>query len=271
MSINRRTFFPPQHIFQEVKGRIEKMAEEEKDVDYITFVPDGEPTLDINLGVEIEMLREIGKRIAIITNASLLWLDDVRAEVSNADLISLKIDCAEAEVWKRINRPHASLRFERVLQGIKEFARDAQVEVITETMLVQNLNDSVGRLKSTADFIAAINPKRSYISVPIRPPAEGWVKSPNESVLNTAYQIFSERGLDVEYLIHYEGTDFIFIGDVVEDILSITAVHPLREESMRYLLKRANASWDVVEEMITNGEIVEVEYQGQKFYVRRRQ
>ena len=73
----------------------------------------------------------------------------------------------------------------------------------------------------------------------------------------------------MEYLIGYEGNAFAFTGDVEDDLLSITAVHPMREEAVRELLARANAGWDVVEKLISEGKIVRVEYEGNSFYMRR--
>lgn len=90
LTIERRKFFDRQLIFEEVRRRLEETGE----VDYITFVPDGEPTLDVNLGSEIELLKGLG-RVAVITNSSLLFREDVRADLLKADLVSLKIDAAE--------------------------------------------------------------------------------------------------------------------------------------------------------------------------------
>ena len=61
-------------------------------IDYLTIVSDGEPTLDANLGRMIELLRPLGIKIAVITNASLIWREDVRSELKKADWVSLKVD-----------------------------------------------------------------------------------------------------------------------------------------------------------------------------------
>jgi len=73
----------------------------------------------------------------------------------------------------------------------------------------------------------------------------------------------------VEYLIGYEGNAFAFTGKVEDDLLSITSVHPMREEAVTEFLKKANAKWDVVEKLLQENELLETEYQGKKFYIRR--
>jgi len=87
--------------------------------------------------------------------------------------------------------------------------------------------------------------------------------------MNEAYQTFHEKVSRVEYLTGYEGNTFAFTGDVREDLLGITAVHPMREEAVKRLLNRAGAGWQDVEELISNGSLVEVEYQGKTFYMRK--
>ena len=89
---NRQAFYKPKEIFKEVRRKVDEAISRNEKIDYLTFVPDGEPTLDINLGEEISLLRQIGIPIAVLTNASLLWREDVREDLLKADLVSLKVD-----------------------------------------------------------------------------------------------------------------------------------------------------------------------------------
>ena len=89
MRIKRQNFFKPSEIQKEIKKKIEKVHEVGENIDYLTFVPDGEPTLDINLSREIDLLKPLGIKIAVITNASLIWREDVRNELIKADWVSL--------------------------------------------------------------------------------------------------------------------------------------------------------------------------------------
>ena len=92
MRIERQAYYQPQQLFQEVCQKIEQLRNDGRSIDYLTFVPDGEPTLDINLGKEIELLKELEIPIAVITNSSLIWREDVQEELLKADWVSLKID-----------------------------------------------------------------------------------------------------------------------------------------------------------------------------------
>jgi wyosine [tRNA(Phe)-imidazoG37] synthetase (radical SAM superfamily) len=136
-------------------------------------------------------------------------------------------------------------------------------------MLVRGLNDQDDQMREVADFLVRLRPDRAYLSIPTRPPAEEWVSAPPEEAINRAYQILSEKVKSVECLIGYEGNAFAFTGDVEDDILSITAVHPMREEAVTALLARAKAGWSVIRKLIAADQLKETEYEGKKFYMRK--
>ncbi len=263
MSMKREKFYEPEIIYREV----EKKVREPKKIDYITFVPDGEPTLDINLGKEIEILKNLGIKIAVLTNSSLIWHDDVRDELLNLDFVSLKIDAVSSDLWRKIDRPHKDLKIEKILNGMLEFRDEFGGKVVTETMLIDGINYH-GEFENIADFLGELKPDIAYIAIPTRPPAEKWVKPANEIVINHAYQIFSQKVKKVEYLIGYEGNEFSASGNFEKDIMDITAVHPMREDAVRELLKNCNEKEETLKKMISEGKIMAVEYRGKKYYMR---
>ena len=140
--VERRTYYRPSTIYRKDSDNVEKVSEAKERIDYLTFVPDGEPTLDINLGKEIDSLRNLEIKIAVITNSSLVWREDVAEELSRADWVSLKVDSVSSSVWKDINRPYHPLKLETVLKGVGKFSKRFEGELATETMLVKGVNDS---------------------------------------------------------------------------------------------------------------------------------
>jgi wyosine [tRNA(Phe)-imidazoG37] synthetase (radical SAM superfamily) len=265
----RREFYEPDEIYASVRARVEEMKRIGEPIDYLAFVPSGEPTLDINLGGEIERIRSIGIPIAVITNASLIWRADVRRDLGKADWVSLKIDSTREDLWRRINRPHGVLKLQSVLDGMMNFARSYPGVLTTETMLVAGLNDGEDSAKEIADLLARLNPAKAYLSIPTRPPAENWVTVPDESTLNRCYQIFNEHVKRVECLLEYEGNSFSAGGDVAEDLLNITSVHPMREKAVREYLRNRDRDWRVVEELLQAGRLMEVRYEGRRYYLRK--
>lgn len=269
MQVDRDAFYDPEEIIRAVEARLSELRRKDEPVDYLTFVPDGEPTLDLNLGQEIELLKQLSIPVAVITNSSLIFREAVREELSQADWVSLKVDAASEPVWRRINRPHKELDLAEIKQGLLEFARTFRGTLASETMLVNDLNDGAEELGEIAQFLVELEPDVAYIAIPMRPPAEAWVKPADEGAVARAYALFSERLPRVELLIDYEGNAFSTIGDAVQDLLSITAVHPMRKQAVQELLARDRADWEVVRRLLAEGKLVELTYRGERFYLRK--
>jgi wyosine [tRNA(Phe)-imidazoG37] synthetase (radical SAM superfamily) len=271
MRADRGAFYEPERIFRDVEEKVREVLRRGEAVDYLTFVPDGEPTLDLRLGEEITLLRKLGLKIAVITNSSLIWEPGVRKDLLLADWVSLKVDAVSPDIWRKINRPHGGLSQERMWEGLSEFAGTFKGELATETMLVQGFNDRPDEIEKISGFIAGLKPKKSYLSVPIRPPAEKRVHPPDEPSLNLAHQIFSEKSVDTELLIGYEGNAFAYTGNVEEDLLSIMSVHPMREDAVNEFLKKAKADPTTAKRLVKEGKLVDTQYKDRIFYIRKLQ
>jgi wyosine [tRNA(Phe)-imidazoG37] synthetase (radical SAM superfamily) len=264
-----REFYPVDEIVTEVSERVSEIRERGERLDFLTFVPDGEPTLDAHLGEAIDRLRVLGIRIAVISNASLLWLEEVRRAIGRADWVSMKVDATREDAWRRINRPHSFLRLTQVLEGITQFASEFRGELVTETILIRGMNDDAQSIREIAEYLVKLQPRTAYVGIPTRPTAETWAHPATEQVVTRAYQILTRRLPRVELLTGYEGTAFGSSGDPNRDLLNITGVHPMREDAVRELLRGSGSNWTVVERLIEGGELEQVEYRGHRFYVRR--
>jgi len=269
MAVDRSSFYGTDALLHAVREKAAGAAKAGDAIDYITFVPDGEPTLDRDLGQTILRLSTLGIPIAVITNASLLWQPDVREAVSAAHWVSVKVDAVDEALWHRIDRPHKLLHLTRILDGILAFADAFDGTLVTETMLIRDTNDRPEHVRALARFLDRLKPDIAYLSVPTRPPAEGWVKPADEDRLNCAYQIVRKHVTHVELLTGYEGNAFSFTGDVRDDLLSITAVHPMRRDAVDDLLRRAGVSWSVVDELVAGDQLVVSTYEGHTYYSRR--
>jgi len=269
MQTVRREFYPPDDIIREVRLRLEEVGRNGEVVDFLCFVPDGEPTLDVHLGREIELLRQFHRPVAVITNSSLLSLPAVREELATADWVSLKIDTVEEKAWRRLNHPHGALKLPAILAGMIAFRRMFTGTLVTETMLVAGVNDTKQQATATAAFLARLGPDTAYLAVPTRPPAAKWVRPPSGDVMVRSYRIFAKQVGSLEYLMGYEGSAFSAAGDPRDNLLGITAVHPLREGAVADLLDRTGTPWTLVEELLRDGSLHKVEYEGHGYYLRR--
>jgi wyosine [tRNA(Phe)-imidazoG37] synthetase (radical SAM superfamily) len=266
-SEKRAVFYDPMDLVDELQKHLEKLNIEDAP-EYLTFVANGEPTLDINLGREIQLLKKFNIPIAVITNSSLIDDKQIQDDLLEADWISLKVDTVSETIWRKINRPAKSLDLEKILAGLIRFSAVYKGSLHTETMLLAGYNDSHILLDQTASFIASLHPSKSYLSIPTRPPADCSVKPITEEGITEAWQIFQQKKIPTELLTGFEGIQIGFTGNAYEDILNITAVHPIREDTMSELLKRDKSDERLVKSLINNELIKSVCYGGKVFYVR---
>ncbi|MFV9673307.1 MAG: radical SAM protein, partial [Acidimicrobiia bacterium] len=231
--VDIREFYEPEHLAEAVAKRVEEVRTQGEHVDYLTFVPDGEPTLDTGLATTMHLLRPLDVPIAVITNGSLLWRDDVRSTLGEADWVSVKVDAAVEETWRHVNRPDPTLDFAAVRDGIVAFASEYTGDLVSETMLVAGMNDDIISVEPVGRFLRDAGFTRSYLSIPTRPTPYAAITAPDEETVNTAYQVLARFIPGVEYLVGYEGDAFTATGDPRTDLLGITAVHPMRASAVK--------------------------------------
>jgi wyosine [tRNA(Phe)-imidazoG37] synthetase (radical SAM superfamily) len=266
-SIIRQSFYEPEKLVGETERHLNKLSRKHTP-DYLTFVANGEPTLDAGLGKEIRLLKKFGIPVAVITNSSLIRHKHVQDDLMEADWVSVKVDTADESVWKRINRPLQWIDFGKMLKGLGSFASSYQGKLHTETMLIDGYNDSEEQMEQTARYISHLKPVKAYLSIPTRPPAMKEIKPATEEKLTKAWNLYQESGIETELLTGFEGTDTGTTGNALEDILNITAVHPLREDTVSRLLKQDNADHSVIDYLVGQGLIRVVEHEGKMYYVR---
>lgn len=269
LQVSRSPFYDPAQILARVEERLAAARKAGERVDYVSLVPDGEPTLDSRIGETIGLLRTLGIPVAVITNASILWRNDVCRDLAAASWVSVKVDAVRERAWRRLNHPHRSLRLEDLLDGMLRFRRSFAGSLVSETMMVEGINDTEEDIDAVAAFLHKLKPSMAYLSVPTRPPVDSWVRPAHEAAVIRAHQAIAASGQPVEILAASEGLGFSGCGQAAADLLAITAVHPMRREAVEELLAHSGAGWDVVRTLVREGRIVQTTYRGESFLVRR--
>lgn len=262
-----QAFYPVEQILYEVEKKIRESTQAGRAIDYLSLVPDGEPTLDKNLCQLINGLTAFGIPVAVISNASLINHDEVQEALCLADWVSLKVDSVTEPGWHRVNRPHGSLSLSTILTGILAFRKKFQGELVTETMLISGINDDKQSILQLSTFLQELQPFKSYLSIPIRPPAEPWVKTPEFDSIRIVLDVIQQQLPFADVLFDQENADFVSTGNMIDDILAILAVHPIYEKALRSMLKSAGANWSIVEGLLKSGMISTIQYRDQLFFL----
>jgi len=273
MTNQRRDFFPPNEILQEITKALDPEAGSSRhELDFVTFVGEGEPTLCKSLGWLISRTKEFTDiPVAVDTNGSLLYRAAVRTELLQAEVVMPTLSAGTAETFRKIHRPVRGITFEMVVDGMERFRREYAGALWVEVMLVKGLNDSEEELQALKRRLERIEPDRIYLNVPIRPPAEQWVLPPDNEAIAVAQAILSD--LNVVAITAEEQGSFSLEGfaNPEEAILAIIRRHPMRAEQVIETLTNFAVPAGAVQECLSrleeSGKIKKVRYREKIFWL----
>ena len=168
-TVRRRSWYPPEAILAQIKEAIDSGQR----IDVITFSGSGEPTLSRDLGFLIRSIKKMtGIPVAVLTNGTLLGRRDVRRDLAAADVVGPSLDAVPAALFRRVNRPHASLDNRKVIDGLVRFRDEFAGEIRLEVMLVKGVNDSPAAIEAIKRAVVRIRPDRIELNTVVRPPAD---------------------------------------------------------------------------------------------------
>ncbi|MHA1264764.1 MAG: radical SAM protein [Candidatus Helarchaeota archaeon] len=270
----RRDFFARNEILREIKTRLALIREE--NIDFITFVGDGEPTLCRSLGWLLEQVHAVSSLpIAVITNGALLYREEVREELASADVVLPTLDAGTSETFRKINRPHPTIHFPEMIQGMIDFRKRYSGQIWMEFMAVRGINDTIEELIQIRKHLEPIKPDRLYVNIPIRPPAESWVKPPSNTGLARVRTIFTglARVKTIFEIILPELGEFQIVSQNIEDlkqeIIQIIQRHPMHLKQIEELLNKAGIRTpsEFIEELEQKGLLKRLNYQNKVFFI----
>lgn len=229
----RKAYIPPEAILAEVATVLAQHAPGE--IDWLTFVGSGEPTLHSGIGGLIrEVQRLSALPVAVITNGSLLYLPEVRQDLATAAVVMPSLDAGTADLYRQLNRPHPEATFARLVEGMVAFRQMYRGKIWVEVMLMQGLNDTEPALRAISAVLRRIQPDEVHINLPTRPPAETWVRPSDEEGLLRAQAILGE----IAHVVHPAVGEFDLSGcdTAVEAVIAIITRHPMRQTELEETL-----------------------------------
>jgi wyosine [tRNA(Phe)-imidazoG37] synthetase (radical SAM superfamily) len=190
-TVERRAYTPVEAVAADVATALR----ERPTPDFITISGSGEPTLHSLLGELIDRIRTVTHLpVAVITNGSLLWLAEVRADCAKADVVLPSLDAGDAEMFARINRPHPDITFERAVSGLAAFRREYDGQIWLEVFLVRGVNDTEEPVRAIARIVAEVKPDRVQLNTAVRPTAEAGLEPVSPERLAELAGLFDPPG-----------------------------------------------------------------------------
>jgi wyosine [tRNA(Phe)-imidazoG37] synthetase (radical SAM superfamily) len=261
----RREYIPRRQILAEVDQAL--ASHQPGEIDWVTFVGSGEPTLHSGLGY---LIREVKARtdlpVAVITNGALLSDPLVRGELLAADAVMPSLDAGDPTLFRKVNRPWPSLKFDAHARGLAQFREVYTGRLWVEVMLVGGLNDTEQALTGIAAALHRVHPDRVDLTLPERPPAESWVHPPDEAGLQRALDILGA----IAQVAPPPQCKFSLSGetDVIQAVIDVITRHPMREADLRGALQGWKPSQveNALATLALSGQAQVVERNGERFW-----
>ena len=221
MTIERRSFVPIEPILAELK----EIVTEGQKSDFITIAGSGEPTLNSQLGILIEGIKKITDiPVAILTNGTLFYKEDVRIDCAKADVVMPSLDAGDTKTFEKVNRPHRDINIENIIFGLCAFRDEFAGQIWLEVFLVEGLNTQSDQIANIRNAIERIQPDKIQLNTAVRPTAEPNLKRLNTEKLRT---IADQLGPKCEIIADISTLHNVnFLEKRSDDVLSILKRRP---------------------------------------------
>jgi len=184
---DRNRYYPVKNIIQAVKEKLREISHP----DYITLSGSGEPTLHSRIGEIIHGIKNITDiPVAVLTNGSLFWIDEVRNAVLDADLIIPSLDAGAEDAFVYVNRPHGDISFKKMVDGLCSLRGDYKGSIWLEVFLAGGITDKETEILKIKSWTDRINPERIQLNTAVRPPAEDFVRTVSKERMEEIAEFF---------------------------------------------------------------------------------
>ena len=219
----RKEYVPVMEVMEEVARFLK---EETASIDYLSLSGSGEPTLHSKIRSVIEGVKGITSiPIAVITNGSLLYLEEVRQDLLYADVVLPSLDAVSSDVFLKINRPDEGFSSERMVEGMVQFRRIYKGQIWLEILFCRGMNDSQSELSLMKETIGHIKPDQIHLNTVVRPPSEIWATPLSQKEMEEIQTFFGERASIISEFNRHPFS--LSEGDIKEEILKILRRRPL--------------------------------------------
>lgn len=192
--LERKEYAKVDEIILELKSWMQKNPQAASELKFVTLSGLGEPTLNTGIGELIDQVKNItGSKIAVITNSTLLGDRSVRQGLLKVDLIVPSLDAVEEEIFKRIDRPHAGIKLNEIIDGLAALRKEFHGQLWLEVMLISGMNDGLEHIGELKKAIARINPDKIQLNSPVRSTAEKNVFAVERSKLEKIREILGDK------------------------------------------------------------------------------
>lgn len=265
-TVSRGEYVPLDEVMEETSEKLKQ----DSVIDYITLSGSGEPTLYSKIKELIGRLKEkTNKPVAVLTNGSFLWDKNIQNDLMEADLIIPSLDAGDENIYRYVNRPHSSLSYKQVTEGIADFCKKFKGKIWIEVFLLHGVTSISSEVKKIKAQIKKINHHKIHLNTVVRPPAEFFAYPVPKDQL---YDCAKLLGTNVEII-----SDFNKIYDQAgfktsqDEILNLIKRRPCSlDDISKGLFIHPNEALKYLERLISGNQITTIVNNKELFYITKK-
>ena len=219
----------------EVSTIINELKEHLHDkIDVITITANGEPTLYPYLSELIDEINKIknSTKTLILTNSASLVDKKVFDSLLKMDQVKLSLDAVSEEIFKKVDRPHQSIKIDKVVQKVVEFSHAFKGKLFVEILFVHGINDTNQEIQKLNEVLLKLQVTRVDIGTIDRPPAYNVSGLSYKELHNASLLFDSSLPIHIASRIHAEPNNSNYSED---DIINTLDKRPLTMEDIELL------------------------------------
>ena len=222
-TLSRKEYVPVKEIMEEVERFLKEGT---SSIDYLSLTGSGEPTLHSQIRSVIEGIKALTSiPVAMLTNGSLLYEEEVRQDILRADIVLPSLDAVSPKVFMKINRPRPGFSIKKVIEGLVEFRKVYKGQIWLEILFCKGVNDSKEELLRMKKVIDRIRPDRIHLNTVVRPPSEKWAVPLNQKEMEEIRAFLGEKAEIISEFNRHPPV--VSERDIQEEILKILERRPL--------------------------------------------
>lgn len=251
---------PP--LVKDVVENVKEALKKYNNIDVITLTANGEPTLYPYMKELVKELHQVKResKLLILSNGATITCKDTREVLKEIDIVKLSLDCVTQKCFKKIDRPIKGLHVEDIIEGIKEFRKIYQKELVLEVLVVEGINDKISEFEALKEVLKDIKPDRIDISTVDRPPAYN-VKSVSIERLKELASILSSLPISLAYKKDYREEKRDFSKD---EILNMIDKRPQSFDDVKISFSQSSIA--TINKLVSDGSLHIKDVAGVNFY-----
>ncbi|NWF66172.1 MAG: radical SAM protein [Campylobacterales bacterium] len=246
----------------EIIQNVEDVLKQDLKIDVITITANGEPTLYPYLDELIDRLNQIkkDKKLLILSNGSTINDKNIQKALSKLDIVKLSLDCVSENCFRKIDRSLKNILITDIINGLIEFRKMFQKELVIEILVVKSINDKDEEFLKFNEVLNKINPNRIDLGTIDRPPAYN-VESVTFEKLFELSKLIQNQNINI---VSRKKTTPLNKSYSNSEIFYTLANRPLTIDDVEYLFD--SESKERFEQLVSSEKIEKINIGGVLFY-----